>query len=97
MIFYLGGWKYVIIFIPIHCTTHNSCGPLSHIWCMRFEAKHHYFKYLAKVLGNFKNIAKTLTYRHQRHMCYVLANPSAFLVDTVDSGPGNYAMVSVHQ
>ena len=56
---------------------------------MRFEAKHRYFKYPAKVLGNLKNIAKTLNYRHQRHMCYVLANPSAFLVDTVDSGPGN--------
>ena len=63
---------------------------------MRSEAKH-YFKYLAIVLGNFKNIAKTLTYCHQHHMCYVLANPSAFLVDTVDSGPGKYAMVSVHQ
>ena len=41
--------------IPIHCITHNSCGPHSHIWCMRFEAKHH-FKYLAKEsVGKFQN------------------------------------------
>ena len=48
--------------------------------------------YLVKVLGNFKNIAKTLTNHHQWHMCYILANPAAFLVDTVDPGPGNSAM-----
>ena len=78
----------------IHCIAYNRCGPLSHIWCMRFEAKHRFFKYLTKVLGNFKNVAKTLTNRHQRHMCYVLANP-AFLVDTVDTGPGKCNFVDM--
>ena len=74
-----------MIFI-LHTQIHtNSCGPLSHIWCMRFKAKHHYFKYLAKVLGNFKNIAKTLT-------SSPVANPSAYLVDTVESGPGKFDM-----
>ena len=50
-----------------------------HIWCMRYEAKHAYFKHLAQVTGNFKNIMKTLSTRHQHYMCLQLAEPSCFL------------------
>ena len=62
-----------------------------HIWCMWFEAKHHFFKYLAKVLENFKNIAKTLIITSD--MCY-LGNP-AFLVDTVETGTGKCTFVDM--
>ena len=31
-------------------------GPLIRCWCMRFEGKHSYFKNLAKVIRNFKNL-----------------------------------------
>ena len=35
-------------------------GPLLHLWCMRFEAKHNYFKDLAHHVKCFKNIPKTM-------------------------------------
>lgn len=40
-------------------------GPISHLWCMRFESKHNPMKRQAHVVCNFKNIAKTLAYKHQ--------------------------------
>ncbi len=55
------------------------CGPLSRMWCMRYEAKHSYFKHLACVLGNFNNIAKTLAEHHQQYMCYQMSEPSTYL------------------
>ena len=45
-------------------------GPLRCLWCMRFEAKHQYFKKVASVVCNFKNIAGTLASRHQMKQCY---------------------------
>ena len=51
-------------------------GPLSRVWCMRFEAKNSYFKGVARSVGNFKNIAKTVATRHQRLSCYHLAGDS---------------------
>lgn len=42
-----------------------SFGPISQLWCMRFEGKHNPFKRHAHVVCNFKNIAKTLAYKHQ--------------------------------
>lgn len=40
-------------------------GPLSKLWCMRFEAKHSPLKRQAHVVCNFKNISKTLAYKNQ--------------------------------
>ena len=44
---------------------YSSCirkvGPFIHMWCMRFEAKHNFFK-------NFKNITKTLVRKHQNQL-----------------------------
>ena len=45
-------------------------GPLILLWCMRFEAKHQYFKKLAHVVCNFRNIALTLAGRHQQRQCW---------------------------
>lgn len=56
------------------CT--HRCGPISRFWCMRFEAKHSYFKSLAHRVKCFKNIPKTLADRHQHLMCYILSNPT---------------------
>ena len=53
-------------------------GPPSRFWCMRFEAKHGYFKNLTRVIRNFKNIPKTLAERHQARMCYELSQPNPF-------------------
>ncbi|CAN7944976.1 unnamed protein product, partial [Ixodes hexagonus] len=40
-------------------------GPLVHIWAMRYEAKHQYFKDITKKMRNFKNITGSLSRRHQ--------------------------------
>ena len=45
-------------------------GPLRHLWCLRFEAKHQFFKRLACIVYNFKNISKTLAHRHQMQQCW---------------------------
>lgn len=56
-------------------TLYYRCGPISRYWCMRFEAKHNYFKSLAQRVKCYKNIAQTLSSRHQKLMCYYLCNP----------------------
>ena len=67
---------------------------------MRFEAKHSYFKKLAKVIGNFTNVAQTLSYRHQHWMCYKLltsnANLGTFIEKGVQVGPGNFYKICLH-
>lgn len=40
-------------------------GPLIRSWCMRFEAKHSYFKDMARKIKNFKNLPLSLAKRHQ--------------------------------
>lgn len=40
-------------------------GPLISAWCMRFEAKHSFFKDIARKVKNFKNLPFTLAMRHQ--------------------------------
>ena len=72
-------------------TSHSftRCGPLIRTWCMRYEAKHSYFKHLARVLGNFKNIAKTLADHHQLFMCYQMCDPSSYLRNNPEYTGGN--------
>ena len=52
----------------------NRVGPLSRCWCMRYEAKHNYFKTIAHRIKSFKNISKAMANRHQTLMCYYLSN-----------------------
>ena len=49
-------------------------GPLRNLWCMRFEGKHQYFKKMAVVSNNHKNIALTLAKRHQMRQCWELSS-----------------------
>lgn len=44
---------------------------MTRTWCMRYEAKHSYFKRLASYMGNFTNVAFTLADRHQTHNCFL--------------------------
>lgn len=48
-------------------------GPLRHLWVMRFEAMHQYFKQIVRRVRNFKNITLTLCERFQRKRCYEFA------------------------
>ena len=67
----------------IICLRH---GPLSRMWSMRYEAKHRYFKRWAGIMGNFKNIPKTLAAHHQRYMCYKLLQAN-YLTTPASTGP----------
>nr|XP_004207466.3 uncharacterized protein LOC101237831 [Hydra vulgaris] len=64
-----------VSFIPkIHYLVHYPrlllhFGPLRHLWVMRFESKHQYFKQIARRVKNFKNITFTLTQRHEMRKC----------------------------
>lgn len=39
-------------------------------WCMRYEAKHQYFKKVARITNNYVNICQTLAKRHQLSQCW---------------------------
>lgn len=51
-------------------------GPLRHLWSMRFEANHQYFKQLVRRVRNFRNITATLSERYQREKCCEQAGPN---------------------
>jgi hypothetical protein len=74
----------------IHFVTHYprlllSYGPLRHLWAMRFEAMHQYFKQLVRKTRNYINVTATLSERFQRKKCYELATNSFMLsATTVD-------------
>ncbi len=55
---------------------------------MRYEAKHSYFKKVAQVVHNFKNISKSVAKHHQRLMCYRLSNKSTYLTSKNVYGSG---------
>ena len=55
---------------------------------MRYEARHKYFKKIAQILGNFKNIEKTVAGRHQRYMCYKMTCTTHFLRSENEYSPG---------
>lgn len=56
----------------------EKIGPLKHYWSMAFEAKHKFFKTAAHVSCNFKNLAKTVTYRHQLFRAFKLLSQNTF-------------------
>ncbi|XP_065675796.1 uncharacterized protein LOC136092003 [Hydra vulgaris] len=73
-----------VSFIPkIHFLVHYPrlllhFGPLRHLWVMRFEAKHQYFKQIARRVKNFKNITFTLAQRHEMRKCVMNFGRSSY-------------------
>lgn len=59
----------------------RKIGPILHVWCMRFEAKHNFFKRSVK---NFKNVTKTMVSAHQSHMAF---NWESFNFERFTHGP----------
>lgn len=45
-------------------------GPIIGMSCLRYEMKHSFFKRCAHSMYNFRNICKTLAYRHQQYSLY---------------------------
>ena len=56
-------------------------------WTMRFEARHNYFKKLARSIGNYTNLSYTLAMRNQYLQCYYNKSRSFVEVD-IEIGPG---------
>lgn len=75
-----------------HMIHYPSCirkiGPLIHMWCMRFEGKHKFFK---KSVKNFKNITKTLVKKHQNQLAFHFEN---FYFKRLQFGPITEVLVS---
>ncbi|XP_077520203.1 uncharacterized protein LOC144130045 isoform X2 [Amblyomma americanum] len=63
-------------------------GPLSLLWAMRFEAKHQYFKDIARKIRNWKNLSHSLAVRHQFLQSFLFAAGD-------DSIPRNIGVKSV--
>ncbi len=61
------------------CT--GGTGPLVHVWRMRYEAKHKFFKYSIK---NFMIITESLVEKHQTAVVYHQESLSA---RGIESGP----------
>ncbi|KAG8200625.1 hypothetical protein JTE90_022247 [Oedothorax gibbosus] len=53
-------------------------GPLINCWCMRFEAKHQYFKNVAKRSRNFTDVIKSVAEKHSLLMAYYLSEENFF-------------------
>nr|XP_057925469.1 uncharacterized protein LOC131127529 [Doryrhamphus excisus] len=71
----------------------RKLGPLIHFWSMRFEAKHNFFKRVSHITCNFRNICKTMAYRHQMQLCYNLRSGSV-LSHITEVGPGPSTFLS---
>ena len=73
-------------------------GTMTRSWSMRYEAKHHCFKRWTTIMGNYKNIPKTLAMHHQRYLCYQLADTtnSSFLTKQTSIGPGKTLLTSIN-
>lgn len=67
----------------------RQIGPILHTWCMRYEAKHHFFK---QQLKSFKNIPKTLATKHQNYMAMY---HETFRKERLILGPGK--TVTLHE
>lgn len=59
----------------------RQIGPLVHVWSMRYEAKHKFFK---SSLKNFKNITKSLAMKHQIAVAY---HWESLFTKGIESGP----------
>lgn len=68
--------QHFLIHYPSHIL---NFGPLRLCWTLRFEAKHYYFKKLAAIGKNFKNITHTLANRHQLRQAYNGSNSGKYL------------------
>ena len=66
----------------------REIGPLIRVWAMRFEGRHNNFKKLARIVDNFKNIAKTLAERNQASLCHSLSSGDVLNLVT-QVGPGS--------
>ena len=68
------------------CLCQCRTGPLIGTWCMRMEGKNSFFKRAAQS-SNFKNVAYSVSRRHQHLLCGYLQSDN-FFGHILESGPG---------
>lgn len=56
----------------------SQFGPLKHVWTLRFEGKHRYFKNVLKHSQNYKNITYSLSEKHQLLQALYIKNGGLF-------------------
>lgn len=69
----------------------RAIGPLINFSSLRFEGKHGYFKQIAQITRNFKNIPKTMARRHQMTLSDQLLNNQVLHLKPVECGKGSLA------
>ena len=79
-----------------HYTLHypeltRKYGPLRGTWSLRFEAKHSFFKNVARRTQNKKNLCKTMAMRHQYQTCALFESEAC-----LGHGSGEYASTGGH-
>lgn len=74
-------------------TAIQKLGPLMQFWSMRFEAKHGFFKRISHITCNFRNICKTMAFRHQMMQCYDFLS-GTILSHNVEVGPGQSSFLA---
>lgn len=70
-------------FMLHYCTQISQFGPLSHLWTLRFEAKHQQLLELFKPIKCTKNVCKTLATQHQFRTALSSSN-RVLLTNTVE-------------
>ena len=71
-------------------------GPLSQMWVMRYEAKHGYFKRLAHIMCNFRNVCKTLAGRNQIRQA-VVWDKFSHVKSELEIGTGEETVIGAHK
>ena len=71
----------------------QKLGPLRQFWAMRFEARHAFFKQVSHVTCNFRNICKTMAFRHQMMQCHNILC-GTLLCHNTDVGPGHSSFLA---
>lgn len=72
----------------------RKLGPLRQYWTIRFEAKHNFFKRISHVICNFKNIQKSLAFKHQIQLCHRFLTTASLCNDRCEVGPGTSVLLS---
>lgn len=72
----------------------RQIGPLILYWSMRFEAKHNFFRRLSHIVCNFKNITKSMAYRHQMYLCYQMICRQSYKDVASEIGPGSCVLLN---
>ncbi|KAE8738631.1 hypothetical protein FOCC_FOCC015883 [Frankliniella occidentalis] len=75
-------------------------GPLIKCWTMRFESKHTFFKRIARMIRNFKNILFSFSLKHELLQCYLRTGADTVLPLEVfkasDFIPSHYSRLIVN-